>query len=269
MTQATSRAVKVRAVFVGAGIVLAIFVPIWFVAAALGTKFGLWPWTVGLVRMTGGIGVPLIGLLIVLTFVTSLLVAFIKPRAGYGGLAFMWVVSLCAAGLAFKAVTSATAVPPIHDISTDTSAPLMPSPQLLAARGTAANKILPPKDSITPFDAKRLSAWSGRTLVDIQAEAYPAIKPLVLAGTSPPEAYAKALSVLKQQGLSIISEDQTGMRIEASAESFWFGFKDDVIVQLRAVPTGTQIDMRSISRVGISDLGQNAKRIENLQAALK
>ena len=51
-------------------------------------------------------------------------------------------------------------------------------------------------------------------------------------------------------------------RVEATATTFWFGFKDDVVVRVREYETGSKIDVRSVSRVGASDLGANAARIE-------
>ncbi|MFN8919503.1 MAG: DUF1499 domain-containing protein, partial [Hyphomonadaceae bacterium] len=61
MAEPQSRFAKARNIILMIGVALAIFVPIWFMVAALGTKFGLWPWTIGLVKMIGGMGVPLIG----------------------------------------------------------------------------------------------------------------------------------------------------------------------------------------------------------------
>jgi hypothetical protein len=269
MSDVKSRGVKVRNVFVTAGTVLAVFVPIWFAAAALGTKFGLWTWATGLLKMIGGIGVPLIGLLVLVTFVTSLLVVFIKPRAGFGALAGMWLVTLGAVGIALSVIIPAKDVPPIHDISTDTAAPLAFSAKIMAERGTGSNKILPPAEASVPFDKDKLGNWSGRTLTDIQAEAYPQIKSLVMEGQAPTAVYAKALATAKQLGLRIVTEDAATGRIEGVAESFWFGFKDDVVIAVSASGTGSKVDARSVSRVGISDLGANAKRIEGILAGIK
>jgi uncharacterized protein (DUF1499 family) len=269
MSEVKSRGVKVRDVFVLAGTIGAIFVPIWFAAAALGTKFGLWPWTIGLLKMIGGIGLPLIGLLAVLTLITSLLVVFIKPRAGFGALAAMWLVTLGAVGIGLNTIGTARTVPPIHDISTDTQAPLSFSAKIMAERGAAANKVIPPTVASVPFDKDRLNDWSGRTLAEIQADAYPQIKSLVLTAQNPQAVSVKASAVAKQQGLRIVTEDLQNGRIEAVAESFWFGFKDDVVIAVTPTPTGSKVDARSVSRVGISDLGANAKRIEALLAAIK
>lgn len=269
MTEVRSRAVKVRNVFVTAGVVLAVFVPIWFLAAAFGTKFGLWSWQVGLLKMVGGIGVPLIGLLLLLTFITSLLIVFIKPRAGYRSLAAMWFVSLGAVGLALSAIGSARSVPPIHDISTNTRAPLLFSQKVMTARGNNSNRVLPPSEATVPFNREKLNNWSGRSLVEIQADAYPAIKTLVIEGQAASAIYARTLASAKSQGFKVISEDANTMRIEGYAESFWFGFKDDVVIAVTPVANGGQVDMRSVSRVGISDMGANAKRIEAFLAAVK
>jgi len=48
-----------------------------------------------------------------------------------------------------------------------------------------------------------------------------------------------------------------------------FGFKDDVSIRLTRDAGATKVDMRSASRVGLSDLGANAARIEAYFAALK
>jgi uncharacterized protein (DUF1499 family) len=58
----------------------------------------------------------------------------------------------------------------------------------------------------------------------------------------------------------VASEPRTG-RIEATATTPFFGFKDDVVIRITPVPTGSRIDVRSLSRVGGSDVGTNAKRV--------
>ena len=59
-------------------------------------------------------------------------------------------------------------------------------------------------------------------------------------------------------------------RIEAVATTFWYGFKDDFIVRLTPMSDGgTRIDVRSKSRVGLSDLGANAQRVRKFLESLK
>jgi uncharacterized protein (DUF1499 family) len=42
----------------------------------------------------------------------------------------------------------------------------------------------------------------------------------------------------------------------------WFGFKDDVVIRIApSAGDGSRVDIRSVSRVGRSDVGTNARRI--------
>ena len=60
----------------------------------------------------------------------------------------------------------------------------------------------------------------------------------------------------------------TTRRIEASEQSFWMGFTDDIVVRVAEAGSGSRIDVRSASRHGRSDLGGNAARIRTYLAAL-
>ncbi|MCB1686408.1 MAG: DUF1499 domain-containing protein, partial [Pseudomonadales bacterium] len=70
--------------------------------------------------------------------------------------------------------------------------------------------------------------------------------------------------------LEIVAVDADAGVIEATATTFWFGFKDDVVVRVRDDSAGgVKVDARSVSRVGLSDLGANAARIEALLGRLR
>jgi hypothetical protein len=71
------------------------------------------------------------------------------------------------------------------------------------------------------------------------------------------------------KGWAIVSEDQATGTFNATATTFWFGFRDDVAVRVRAEGEGSVIDVRSTSRVGLSDLGANAARIRAFEAAFE
>jgi hypothetical protein len=60
---------------------------------------------------------------------------------------------------------------------------------------------------------------------------------------------------------------ETGL-LQAVARTLVFGFPDDVAIRLRDTPDGTRVDMRSASRTGTHDLGQNARRIQAFFADL-
>ena len=139
-------------------------------------------------------------------------------------------------------------VPAIHDITTDLENP----PQYSAAidvRGEASNSL----------DRSRSD------LATLQQKAYPDIAPL-LSALTPAEAYAKSIAVVKTLGWEILSENESEGTLEAYDETVFFGFKDDVVIRVTPTEEGSRIDMRSVSRVGQSDLGANAKRIKKFQA---
>jgi uncharacterized protein (DUF1499 family) len=62
-------------------------------------------------------------------------------------------------------------------------------------------------------------------------------------------------------GWEIVAADAAAGRIEATDTTFFFGFKDDVVIRIEPDAVGSRIDVRSVSRVGTSDVGTNAKRI--------
>ena len=95
-----------------------------------------------------------------------------------------------------------------------------------------------------------------------------------LAVDSPPRtALEAARSVAAELDWETVAVDPARGMLEATATTFWFGFEDDVAVRVRPAESGgAVVDVRSVSRVGVGDLGANANRIRaflmRLQAAL-
>lgn len=139
---------------------------------------------------------------------------------------------------------AAQQVPPIHDITTDVEHP----PRFLA--------VLPLRN-----DAPNSAEYGGREIALQQAKAYPEIAPALLDVT-PEQAYQRALAVARKMGWNIVYENPAEGRIEATDTTRWFGFKDDVVVRITLAGQGSRVDIRSASRVGLSDAGANARRIE-------
>lgn len=137
----------------------------------------------------------------------------------------------------------ANEVPPIHDISTDTEHP----PEFVAMierRGPGANPL--------DYDADALAA--------VTREAYPFVQP-VRSNLPPAQAFARAQQIVDDFGWEVVAADPAAGHLEATATTRLYGFKDDIVVRVRAEGTGSRIDLRSVSRVGQSDLGANAGRI--------
>lgn len=139
----------------------------------------------------------------------------------------------------------ARAVPPIHDISTDTITP----PTYVEVATLRQELKVPNSLDYLPEVAAQ------------QRTAYPDVQPAFLA-MSTAEAYGKALAVVRARGWEVVAADEAGRRIEATDTTRWFGFKDDIAIRVTAMPDGgSRVDVRSVSRVGRSDIGTNARRI--------
>ena len=57
--------------------------------------------------------------------------------------------------------------------------------------------------------------------------------------------------------------------IEAVDTTAIMAFKDDIVIRVRSNADGTLVDLRSVSRVGVSDLGTNADRIREFREAFR
>ena len=138
--------------------------------------------------------------------------------------------------------------PPIHDITTDIEDP--PTfKNIVALRADAPND----------------TTYGDQEKADIQRKHYPDMKPVVL-DMSYEKAFDKAVSAAQEMPWEqIVTTDQQSGRIEAVDQLPWFGFKDDIVIRLDTVGTGskTQIDVRSVSRIGRGDIGVNAQRIRD------
>jgi uncharacterized protein (DUF1499 family) len=84
----------------------------------------------------------------------------------------------------------------------------------------------------------------------------------------PPAAFNRALDAARRMGWDIVAADNRAGRIEATATTIWFAFKDDVVIRVTPSANGSRIDVRSLSRVGKGDLGTNARRVRAYLASL-
>ncbi len=48
-----------------------------------------------------------------------------------------------------------------------------------------------------------------------------------------------------------------------------FRFKDDIVIRVSADGTNSKVDVRSVSRIGVSDIGTNAARIRAFSGGLQ
>ena len=81
--------------------------------------------------------------------------------------------------------------------------------------------------------------------------------------------FAWVVEVARGRGWEIVAAVPEEGRLEATDRTRWFGFRDDIVVRVRSDGPGTRVDVRSVSRVGRSDLGTNARRIRGFMDALR
>jgi uncharacterized protein (DUF1499 family) len=83
-------------------------------------------------------------------------------------------------------------------------------------------------------------------------------------------AFNEALDVAASMpGWTIVASDVDAGRIEASQQSRWFRFTDDIVIRVVVDGEGSRIDVRSTGRQGRSDYGVNAARIRAYMSALR
>jgi len=220
-------------------LLLGVIAAVLLLAAGPGTRFDLWDYRTGfqLMRWAAFAGLAAAGLALAL---------LLLPRTRRAGLAGLLVALALGAGVAFvpwTALRQARALPPIHDISTDTARP----PQFVA--------ILPLRAG-----APNSAAYGGPDVARAQVGAYPDLRTHRM-GAAPADAFKRALQAARNMGWEIVAADAAAGRIEATDTTFWFGFEDDVVVRVEADGAGSRVDVRSVSRVGVGDVGANARRI--------
>ena len=99
-------------------------------------------------------------------------------------------------------------------------------------------------------------------------EPYPDLVPLTL-DLPPNAAYAAALAAARAMPLwQVVSEDPAAGRIAALATTARLKFVDDVEIVVEPAGAGSRVRMRSASRVGVTDLGANARRVRAYLARL-
>lgn len=262
-----------RSKLAGAVLILALLLPVYFAVAALGARFGLFDWRLGLGTLIIQWGPRLLIGVLVLALVILLATVVKAPRQGWRSALIAVLIPALGLGYLASVRDKSADIPPIHDVSTRPDDPPAFSPTLLAQRAESPDtnpivSLTVPVSTLEKYQGPRFADMGDRTLGQIAAEAYPAVQPLVTPA-APDIAFAAAVAEARSQGWAIVTEDARTGTLNATATTFWFGFKDDVAVRVRPEGTGSVIDVRSTSRVGLSDLGANAARIESYLAGVE
>lgn len=231
------------------GLRLAILALLVLVACVIGNRFELIHFGIA---VRGLALAAAIGLVAVFVSAAGIIRTLTSNRSGARLAIAGIVVGLLVAAPVVQAIIAGSQVPGIHDITTDLDNP--PAfDAVVALRGAGTN----PLDRAEPAD-----------LAELQTKAYPDLTTIEI-DAQPGRVFEAALETARDLGWAIVSTNpETGL-IEATATTRVMNFRDDVAIRVTERDGGAAVDIRSVSRVGISDLGANANRIRTFRDALK
>lgn len=237
-------------------------------------------WSLRLALFSCGLAIAGVVLHRLLGLSTPILLNVLKVAFAGGGLALLlalvaavriWVTGRAGAAAAFGGLMLSLALfawpayyipvvrelPAINDVTTDLHAP-PPMSALAKLRGLGANP----------------AEYPGEPFAEMQAVAYPDLQPFLIARPAD-EAFEIAAEAVRRLKYEVVSETPPGDSfeepgyIEAVDRTLIMGFEDDVVVRVMGDSESSQIDVRSASRYGRHDLGQNANRIRTIFAELR
>lgn len=247
--RAIGRLPRLAAITARAGLALTLAGSLALLLSGVGTRWDWWDFRTGFLVLRWTLyGGPAIIVVTLAGLVLGLL-----ARTGRSLLVSLLTLGLLAAVAAVPVgyLLSAGRVPPIHDITTDPDDP----PRFVA--------VLPRRRG-----APNTAEYGGAALAAQQRAGYPDLRPARFAA-APDVVFARATEVARSLGWEIVAAAPAEGRLEATDRTRWFGFRDDVVVRVRPDGAGTRVDVRSVSRVGRSDLGTNARRIRRFLEAME
>lgn len=224
--------------------------------AAVGSATEIWGFRAGLTSLryffwtaVAGAVIGLVGLIMARRRAKLLLANLVALVVAFGFVLYLG-----------NLVRTAKSVPAIHDVATDLDD--LPQFTRLAVRADNLEKIpdegRPELKALPPEE--RWKALHRAHYGDLRTVRLP---------TPPAETVRRAAALARERGWDVATMDEAAGTVEATETSRFFRFKDDVVIRVRPAPGGgSVVDMRSISRVGGSDVGMNAKRVRAFLAEL-
>ena len=200
---------------------------------------------------TALLGAGALSLIAILLGLVALSIAWGKRKGGAKTALIGLIPALLVFGFLAFGASSAGKYPAIHDATTDLADP--PAFEVLELR----------KDNLVGVET--VENWR-----KIHAEAYPELATIII-DKPVAEVIADAEKLANARGWTVAKADPAAGRLEATAYAAWIRFQDDVVLRARPLDDGqrSEVDMRSVSRVGVGDLGYNANRVKEFLADLK
>jgi uncharacterized protein (DUF1499 family) len=227
--------------------------------AAIGSAREAWHFRIGFKLLEYALYGAAAGIVVALI---AILIAWrVKPRLVMVNLLAI-VVAGAFVGFLGNQIRIARTMPRIHDVATN----LDDYPRFYRLTVRADNL-----ESIPDMGRRELAALPPRERWKaVHREYYGDIAPIRVPWPVE-ETIARARRLAEERGWEIVTSDPANGILEAVDTSFFFRFKDNIVVRARPAGQGggTIVDMRSISRVGVSDIGVNARRVRDFLADLR
>jgi uncharacterized protein (DUF1499 family) len=189
------------------------------------------------------------------------LVAFVQIwRRGYKGAGSAAIGILLPALLLawpLSYVPALVNLPPINDVTTDVEQPPR-FVELARQRGRDGNPI--------DYPAERFA--------EVQQKAYPDLRTFVI-DRSAEETFELVEEVARKLRWRVVASTPPSTRppkggtLEATEQTLLAGFTDDVAIRVEGGASSTRVDVRSASRYGRHDFGQNASRVRRFLIELQ
>jgi uncharacterized protein (DUF1499 family) len=180
-------------------------------------------------------------------------------RTGFGGIGSM-LLGIILPLLAFAAPVAYALthkdLPHINDVTTDVESP--PRFAALAKRPDGANA----------------SDYPGARVAELQARGYPDLRPLIVE-RAPEETFELVEEAVRRLRWHVVAAEPPSSRVskpgvlEATDQTLLVGFTDDVVVRVEGSRGRSRVDVRSASRYGRFDFGQNATRVRRFLAEVQ
>ncbi|MBW8881074.1 MAG: DUF1499 domain-containing protein [Asticcacaulis sp.] len=145
--------------------------------------------------------------------------------------------------------------PPIADVATDWDRPLSFSDKLMEDRGRFSAPVV----DLPRLPRNESMEWGGRTVADINEATCPGARTIVNKAVTEDQ----IVNLLKAEHYVVFGH--APWRVEGTYQDNFYGFKSDVIVRIDP----RTIDIRSVGRYDLPDLGANCRRVTALVNKIK
>jgi hypothetical protein len=233
---------------------LALFAASLIAVGVLLHRLAAFPTPVALNLFAVGVGVSLLALLAGLTALAQI---WRRGCAGAGSAAIGILLPLALAAWPLAYLPALLKLPRIYDVTTDVSAP-PPFAALAKNRTEDTNS----------------ATYPGERFADAQQKAYPDLRTFVIE-RSAEESYELVEETVAKLKWRVAASTPPAARpakaglLEATDRTLLVGFTDDISVRVEGNATRARIDVRSASRYGQFDFGQNAARVRRFLAEIR